>query len=235
MAIEPVNRVTMRPDITAPRRPDFRLQEMMQTGRETSALLSTLPGPNLSFFRPAAPLQGISPSGAEGGGVSAPRRLNAPLLETEQQGRVAAALLSPLMGQNERTFQAPTPPSFVRGANEGQAASAVGGGAPLLPRAGAQLLETEQSGRTTSALLSGLMGPGQTGGVLSQPNAGAGSGSALSAMRAAEGVIEAVETTSPTPLNTRIANDAYQMEMQAQRQHTSNAVGPSEKNWEWFA
>jgi len=253
MPIEPINGVSLRPELLAPRRqnqtqqPNPRLQEMIQAGRSTSALLSTLPGPNLSFFQPAAPPQGVLPaSGPTAGGPSAPQqRLNAPLLEMEQQGRVASVLLSPFMGQNERAFPAPSPAVFGERNGAGLSTSAMSGGAPSsaasltsarLPPAGAQLLETEQTGRTTSALLSGLAGPGNSFGrpALMQPSVGAAGVNSLSTMRAAEEVIQAVQTTPPSPLNTRIANEAYQMETQAQQEYTRRAAD-GERNWEWFA
>jgi hypothetical protein len=167
----------------------------------------------------------------------------------EQQERVASALLSPLMGQNEQAFPAPTPPAFGEGYHAGLSTSARSGGAPSsaasltfspLPPAGAQLLETEQMGKTTSALLSGLTGPSQAGSpfggsTFAQPTTGTGSASSLFAMRAAEEVLQAVETTSSSLLNARIANDAYQMELQAQQEHMKVAAGTEQGNWEWFA
>jgi hypothetical protein len=71
--------------------------------------------------------------------------------------------------------------------------------------------------------------------TLAQPAAGAGFASSLSAMRAAEEVIQAVETTPPSLLNARVANDAYQMELQAQQDHMKVAAGTEQGNWEWFA
>ncbi len=238
--------------------------QMMQQGRETSALLSTLPGPNLSFFQPPGLPQGFG--GGPGGPGGARRQLNVPLLETEMRGGVTSALLSPLMGPNPRAFQPPTPPIFA-GPNAAapagplaaaaQAAGPLAGGplaagplaagaqasGPLaaaapLPRAGAQLLETEQAGRTTSRLLSGLMGPQQPAGSFGPssfagPAAGHEGGDSLAAMRTAEEVIQTVDTTAPSAANMRIANEAYQMEAQAQQQYARGATGRS--NWEWFA
>lgn len=293
MAIEPINGVSMRPDLTALRRQNQavypgdapndaaggapnnapataaaaagqrlppQVLQMMQRGRETSALLSTLPGPNLGFFQPPAPPPGFTATGQTAGGLPGPQpRINAPLFEMEQQGRVTSALLSPLMGpnmmdqnmmgQNERVFPAPTPPAFAAANATGQAANPAGvmasaagpnpggpqaiaaGGAPgsaPLPRAGAQLLETEQTGRETSALLSGLMG--STRG----PSVGFAAGDPQAAMRTAQEVIQAVGSAAPSALNTRIANEAYQMEAQAQQQYTQKAVNGG-GNWEWFA
>ena len=201
---------------------------MMQQGRETSALLSTLPGPNLSFFQPAMPPQGF------GGGQAAQGRVNAPLMEMEQQGRTASALLSPLMGQTQRTFQPPAPPVFTgqNAAGAGAQAQPAGGqgmAAAPLPPAGARLLETEQAGRTTSTLLSGLMGSPQPAGAAGP------TGDSLTTIRAAQEVIQAVGTTAPSAANMRIANEAYQMEAQAQQQYAQGVAGQGQGRWEWFA
>jgi hypothetical protein len=217
-----------------------QLLRMMQQGRETSALLSTLPGPNLSFFQPPAPPPGFTANGQAPGGLAGPgQRVNAPLFEMEQQGQVTSALLSPMMGpnmmgQNQRVFPAPTPSTFVGAAP----ASTTENPSPLR-RAGAQLLEAEQAGRETSTLLSGLMGsvrPVGSSGISSfaGPGAGSATGDSPAAMRPAEKVIQAVGTASPSVMNMRIANQAYQMEAQAQQDHTQRAAngGPT---WEWFA
>ncbi|HVP17742.1 MAG TPA: hypothetical protein VMU36_02020 [Spirochaetia bacterium] len=217
-------------------RPDARLAQAMQAGRETSALLSTLPGPNLSFFQAPSPLQasprqeGFAAAGTLGAGPG--QRLNVPLQEAMQTGRETSALLSTLMGPNERAFPAPLPPAFApqQGGVPPAATSA-------LPRAGAQLLETEQAGKTTSALLSGLMAPGPAGGLmgappLSRPSIGGVTGNALAAMRTAEQVMQAVGTAAPSAQNMRIANEAYQMETQAQREVETRRVAGK---WEWLA
>jgi hypothetical protein len=271
MAIEPINGVSMRPDLTAMRRQNQagypgdapndsaaggapnnplataagqrlppQLLQMMQQGRETSGLLSTLPGPNLSFFQPPAPPPGFTANGQAPRGLAGPgQRVNAPLLEMEQQGQVTSALLSPMMGpnmagQDQRVFPAPTPPTFA-GANP---AGTMTNPAPLR-RAGAQLLETEQAGRQTSALLSGLMGsmrPAGSSGTSSfaGPGAGSATGGPPASMRTAKQVIQTVGTASPSAMNMRIANEAYQMEAQAQQDYSQRAAngGPT---WEWFA
>jgi len=216
--------------------------QMMQQGRETSALLSTLPGPNLSFFQPAVPPQGFGGAGqTAGGALGGQPRINAPLMEMEAQGRTASALLSPLMGQNQRAFQPPTPPVFAGPTPAGAAAQAPTAGtqaaANPLPPAGAQLLETEQTGRTTSTLLSGLMGPQQPAGFLGAtgPAAGPGNvGESLTAMRAAQEVIQAVGTAAPSTADMRIASEAYQMEAQAQQQYVQGVASQGPR-WEWFA
>jgi hypothetical protein len=220
-----------------------RVLQMMQQGRETSALLSTLPGPNLGFFQPPTTLQGFGGAAPAAGGLPAAQpRINAPLMEEELQGRTTSALLSPLMDQNRRVFQPPTPPIFAGGNAAGaargagaagftpQTAGAQGAAAPL-PRAGAQLLETEQAGRTTSALLSGVMGFQQPAGAFGAPSPMAGD--SLTTMRAAREVIQSVDTAAPSAANMRIANEAYQMEAQAQQQYTQGVAGQG--NWEWFA
>jgi len=82
MAIEPISSVSQRPDAMMPRRrpqavdqqaadtsvrsepaaqvrgqmPDRRLAQVMQAGRETSALLSTLSGPREGIFQAPSPL-----------------------------------------------------------------------------------------------------------------------------------------------------------------------------------
>jgi hypothetical protein len=53
-------------------------------------------------------------------------------------------------------------------------------------------------------------------------------------MRTAQEVIQAVGTAAPTALNMRIANEAYQMEAQAQQDYTQKAVN-GQSTWEWFA
>jgi len=223
-------------------RPDARLARVMQTGRETSALLSTLAGPNLSFFPPPAlppgvqAQQGLAAAGGPAAGQG--QRLNVPLQEAMQTGRTTSALLSGLMGSNERAFPAPEPPAFT------QRQAAPGGVAPAaantLPREGARLLETEQAGRTTSTLLSGLMAPGQTAGsprtmTFAQHAAANGAGQALSAMRTAEQVMQDVGTATPSMQNMRIANEAYQMEAQAQRDFQTQRLAGRAGSWEWFA
>jgi hypothetical protein len=271
MATEPINGVSMRPDLTAMRRQNqavypgdapndsaagvapnnalataagqrlpLQVLQMMQQGRETSALLSTLPGPNLSFFQPPGQPPGFTANGQPPGGLAGPgQRVNAPLLQMEQQGQVTSALLSPMMGpnmagQNQRVFPAPTPPTFA-GANP---AGTMTNPAPFR-RAAAQLLESEQAGRETSALLSGLMGsvkPAASSRIssLAGPGAGSATGDSLAAMRTAEEVIRAVGTASPSAMNMRIANQAYQMEAQAQQDYSQRAANGGQ-TWEWFA
>jgi len=112
--------------------------------------------------------------------------------------------------------------------------------ANTLPREGARLLETEQAGRTTSTLLSGMTAPGQPAGsprpmAFAQPAAAVGAGGALSAMRTAEEVMQAVGTATPSAQNIRIANEAYQMEAQAQRDFQTQRAARSAGTWEWFA
>ncbi len=274
MAIEPVNNITMRPDLLTPRRQtaaadqgaapapapaqatqpriNARLAQALQAGREASALLSTLPGPNLSFFRPPAPSppgprqEGFAPEAASGGGPG--RRLNVRLMETMQAGRETSALLSTLMGPNTRAFPAPVPPEFAprqgaltpvagNGAAPGQAVPGQVGNA--LPREGARLLEAEQTGRTNSTLLSGLMAPRQAGGLyqaspFARPGVGSVGGDALATMRTAEQIMQAVAGTPPSFQNARIANEAYQMETRAQREESQRAAGRI-GTWEWFA
>ncbi|MGA2615662.1 MAG: hypothetical protein ABSG38_19655 [Spirochaetia bacterium] len=283
MAIEPINGVYPRQDLTTPRRqdqqaagptaeagaastnapgasagqrPNFRLQQMMQAGRETSALLSTLPGPNLSFFQPPTLPPGVAAQGPAGGGSAGTQRLNAPLLETMQRGRETSAFLSTLVGPNQKAFQAPTLPAFAAPQNQAgpqaNAAGAPGAAGPLetrplatgplasgnLPRAGASLLRAEQAGRTTSTLLSALNGTSQPGGSFvssfAQPVVGYPSGDSLAAMRTAQEVIQAVGTSAPSEQNMRIANEAYQMEAQAQQDYTRKAA-EGQGSWEWFA
>ena len=259
MAIEPINPAGFRPDLLSPRRqtfgtgqgagpsapgsaaapatralPNLQLQELIQTGRENSALLSTLPGPNLSFFQAPGPAGAGFPQGPLGGGAPGTRQLNVPLLETEQTGRVSSTLFSALMGPNRRAFQPPMPPVFAAPANGAGTTPGFTGAASTaaLPPAGAPLLEAEQAGRTTSTLLSGLMGPGR-------PPAGSfgvsgyASGDALGAMRTAQDVLQAVSAGPPSAQDMRIANEAYRMEAQAQLDYTRGAGGPG--NWEWFA
>jgi len=242
--VDPIATFPMRPDPVAPRRQDqaagqagvfppprlgARLQEMMQTGRETSALLSTLPGPNLSFFQAPTALQ------------TAPgRQLNVPLLESMQAGRETSTLLSSLMGPGQRAFAAPAPPEFApRREAPGAGAQAVPAG--TLPPAGARLLETEQAGRETSTLLSGLTPPAQPGGSfgVSAPARGTmgyPSGDPLAAMRTAQEVIQAVGSAPPSAQNMRIATEAYRMEARAQRDYIRGAAAPGgDGKWEWFA
>jgi hypothetical protein len=186
------------------RRANLQLQELMQTGRENSALLSALPGPNLSFFQAPGPAEAGFLQGAAGVGAPGGRPLNVPLLETEQTGRVTSSLFSALMGSDMRVFPAPTPPVFTEAANAAGSAATP----EALPPAGVQLLETEQAGRTTSTLLSGLMAPGQPPG----------------------GFIGA----SPSAQDMRIASDAYRMETQAQLDYERRVAGGPETR-EWFA
>ena len=243
-----------------PLRMNAQLQQALQTGRETSALLSTLPGPNLGFFQPPAPFQGAQlqgpPATGAGGaaGVAGPgRRPNLQLMETMQTGRETSTLLSSLMGPNQRAFPAPTPPAFA--ASRAFAAAPAFAGAPTgpgnaagafaagpLPRAGARLLETEQAGRVSSRLLSGLTGPAQPGGSFgvssfAQPVVGYASGDSLAAMRTAEEVIQDVGSATPSAQNMRIATEAYRMESQAQQDYIRRAAGGAGGHgmWEWFA
>ena len=242
--VDPIATIPMRPDPVAPRRQDqaasqtgpfpspkinARLQEMMQTGRETSALLSTLPGPNLSFFQAPAAFP------------TAPgRQLNVPLLESMQAGRETSTLLSTLMGPGQRAFAAPAPPEFAP-RREAPRAGAQAAPAGALPPAGARLLETEQAGRETSALLSGLTPPAKPGGsfAVSAPAHGAmgyPSGDALAAMRTAQEVMQAVGTAAPSAQNMRIATEAYRMEARAQRDYIRGAAAQGGNGmWEWFA
>ena len=141
--IEPVSTVSFRPfNIEIPRqssatapavamdpipvrnghaRPDTQLQEMIQAGRQTSALLSLMPGPNLGFFQAPSPLQLGAGKGALlapsfGPGAFSPtggrEQLDVPLLETMETGRETSTLLSGLTGPGARAFPAPVPPAF---------------------------------------------------------------------------------------------------------------------------
>ncbi len=240
-----IRRMNAPGDPAAPR-PNAQLLQAEQAGRQTSALLSTLPGPNMSFFQAPAPPVGMGGAGqqgfaAAGAGAGPGQRLNVPLLETMQQGREASTLFSGLEGPNPRAFPAPVPPAFAQGGAAGTAPGAAPPAGPTVPRAGAQLLETEQAGRTTSTLLSSLAGPGPAPGFagaaspFARPTVGAVSGNAMAAMRTAEQVIQDVGTAAPSAQNMRIANEAYQMEAQAQRDfETQGAVGRM-GTWEWFA
>ncbi len=222
-------------------RPNAQLLQAEQAGRETAALLSTLPGPNLSFLQPPA----LPPAFAAAARFTAGpgQRLNVPLLETMQTGRETSALLSSLQGPNQRAFPAPTPPAFAAGQGAVTGAgnmAAPGGPGAALPRSGVQLLETEQAGRTTSTLLSSLMGSGPAGGVFgtspfARPTVGEVSGSALSTMRTAEQVLQDVGTAAPSAQNMRIANEAYQMEARAQRDFATQRAAGRPGTWEWFA
>jgi len=199
MAIEPIGTVSLR------------FTQAMQAGRETSALLSTLPGPNMSFFQPPAPPgiagQGLTPRGASFLG----RPPSIPLLETMQAGRETSTLLSSLMGPGQRAFPAPVPPRFApAGVTNGPGAAATGAGAGnALPRAAAPLLETEQQSRTTSTLRSVLMGPQGTN-------------------------LQAVDTAAPSADNRRIANEAYQMETRAQSDWANQRAAGGSWTREWF-
>jgi rRNA processing protein Krr1/Pno1 len=53
-------------------------------------------------------------------------------------------------------------------------------------------------------------------------------------MRTAQEVIQAVGTSAPSEQNMRIANEAYQMEAQAQQDYTRKAA-EGQGSWEWFA
>ncbi|MGA2764748.1 MAG: hypothetical protein ABSG17_15465 [Spirochaetia bacterium] len=281
MAIEPINAASLRPDLMAPRRQNAadrgaaptavsahastpaaaappprmnaQLQQALQSGRETSALLSALPGPNMSFFKPPAPplqsarLQGQPAAGAAGA-AGPGQRPNLQLMETMQTGRETSTLLSSLMGPNQRAFSAPTPPAFAASRAFAAAPAGPGGNAGAvaagpLPRAGARLLETEQAGRVSSTLLSGLTTPpAQPGGSFgvssfAQPVVGFASGDSLAAMRTAEEVIQAVGSARPSAQNMRIATEAYRMESQAQQDYIRRAAGGAggQGMWEWFA
>ncbi len=218
-------------------RPNTRLMETMQAARESSALLSTLPGPNLSFFQPPAlppfaQREKALAAPAFGPGAYSPARLSVGLLETQQTGREASTLLSALMGPNERAFRAPVPPLFAQ-----QRPSAAG---YALPRSGAPLLEEELQGRVTSTLLSGLMGAPRGSGPsafspFATPTLGTVSGNSLAGLRTAEEIIQVLGSAPPSPLNWRIASDAYQMEAQAQRDLERQQAAGSVRRGEWFA
>ena len=210
--------ITRQPEPTSA---DMRLQEEVQAGRETSALLSMLPGPNLGFYPPPSPPQFLAgreslSAPAFGPGAFSPsgsrERLNVPLLETLQTGRETSTLLSGLAGPGPRAFPAPTPPAFDTARGTFAPPAGAGAAAPgALPRAAAPLLEAEQQGRISSALFSALEEPG-TREVA--PTAGA-------ALPAAPG--------------TRFAREAYQAENQARRdQWMGDATGPA-RRWEWQA
>ena len=77
------------------------LQEARQSGRVSSALLSSLMGPGERFF-PAPSPQGLAPAEP-----SAAQHPDAALLETLQSGKVSSALFSSLMGPGDRFFPAP--------------------------------------------------------------------------------------------------------------------------------
>jgi hypothetical protein len=228
--IEPVGGVLGR---------DPRLLEAMQTARQTSALLSTLPGPNLGFFSAPAPPQVLAGPAATAAPTPGPgpyspvgtrERLNVPLLEAMQTGRETSALLSGLMGPGQRVFPAPVPPAFAPAQQP-----AAGAGPAALPRAGVPLLEAEQQGRITSALLSGLAGPGAGAGRATPFARSAVAGDPLATMRTAQEILQSIGTAPPSLQSRQIANDAYQMEVQAQRHlDAERAAGPG-RRWDWFA
>lgn len=144
---------------------------------------------------------------------------NPALLEAMQSGRETSALLSSLMGPGGRFFPAPSPAAL---GTPGQ---------PWTQRPNASLLETLQSGRKTSALLSSVMAPAAgvrppDSSVFTNPQA---------ALTSAEEILGATETGRPSIQNSRIAHDAYLMEVQAQRQLEQRALVGSVPAHEWMA
>ena len=144
---------------------------------------------------------------------------NPALLETLQTGRETSALLSSLSGPGDRFFRAPSPPAL---APQGQ---------PRTQRPSVALLETLQTGRETSALLSSIMAP--TAGVRSPVSSGFSNPGA--ALTSAEEMLSATETGQPSAQNSRIAHDAYLMEVRAQRQLEQRALMGAAPTHGWMA
>ena len=192
--IEPVSTVSFRPfNMEIPRRsgarlpgamgpafrgpewasrPDARLQEMIQAGRQTSALLSCLPGPNLGFFQAPSPLRlrpekGLSwprhtvrtHSRQPEPGRSSTSRSWRPWRQAGRPRPCSSGLTGPGRGPSRLLFRRLSSPDrehLPRAPATGAGAAAAASG--TLPRASAPLLEAEQQGRISSTLFSGLAG-----------------------------------------------------------------------------
>jgi len=215
---------------TFPAPANARLQQTMQQRRLDSAMLSTLAGPSSTFFPEAA----LPPVPGGTGGIAAPpsgpeayspigvrERLNVPLLETMQEGRVSSALFSSLMTPASRFFPPPVPPVLTPPL-QGPVAAPAGpppaqaAGSPsaaprgVIPPAATPLLEAEQQGRVASALLSGVMRPGAEWSWEMGPPA-----------------------TSGPVVSPYFATQAYRTEMNAPRGAENPATGAS-NGWQWF-
>jgi hypothetical protein len=143
---------------------------------------------------------------------------NLALQETLQAGRVSSTLLSSLMAPDGRFFRAPAPLALP---SAGQA----GAQRPNLP-----LQEALEAGRVDSALLSGIMAPTPP----SRPWGSMMSTGPQSTLTTAEEIMGAASVGPPSVQKSRIAQEAYQMEIQAQRQIEQRALMGTDFGHEWF-
>ena len=94
-----------------------------------------------------------------------------------------------------------------------------------------------QTARTTQAAAAAQPARTTQTAVAAQParTSAGDSTSALSAMRTAQEVMQAVGTAAPSADNSRIANEAYPMESRAQRDLQRGRAAPSGGTREWMA
>ncbi len=164
---------------------------------------------------------------------------NPRLVQAQMAGRQTSTLLSALPGANRSAFELLTPPTPApsQGAGATGTATARAGAAqpgaarPAPARPDAALLEAQQAGQQTATLLSSLAAP-------TSSTWGAGWSSwtnAAATMRTAQEILMDVGSLPPSAETFRIANQAYMMETQAQRNMQSQAAPGPGGTHQWFA
>ncbi len=187
-----------------------------------SALADAAPGLSPRSGDPGL-VQQRNPASA-GNGLSRP---NLALLEAMQAGRETSALLSSLSAPVGSLFTAAFRPALTP----------PGQSIPQPQRRA--LFEAMQAGRENAALFSSLMGPapGARSDGFSAVVRGQGSSNVANPradLARAEEILSATQTGQPSIAASRIAQEAYLMEIQAQSQIQQGSIGSS---WlhEWFA
>jgi len=174
------------------------------------------------------------------------------VLEAQQQGRENAVLLASLPGAARPAFQLPDVLPLSGAGSFPAPRSGPGAYSPTgaRERLNVALLETLQARRQTSALISAAASP--AGPPYSRPAFSpfqplrpasapriASAGSSLAELAAGEEITTALAAAPSNATSRRVANEAYQMELDAQQQLQQQllqrqAAGASNR-WEWFA
>jgi len=164
------------------------------------------------------------------------------VLEGQQQERENGTLFSSLPGAAHPFFTAPDLLATAAGAGPFPAPQAGPGAySPVgaRERLNVPLIETMQTGRETSALLSMVMQPASR--VFTAPTPQmtvplvmSAGGAPRAELTAGEEITTAALSAPPSAASLRVATEAYQMELDAQRQLAQQGSGQSSR-WEWYA
>jgi hypothetical protein len=105
------------------------------------------------------------------------------------------------------------------------------GSLELAPRVKMQLPETLATGKRPSAFLSSVTSFGQDSTI----SRASFSGGPLATMRMAQEIMRIVAQAPPSAANSRIASEAYLMEIQAQQDYQNHLTAGLTRMREWFA